>query len=233
MLGFRERGAVVFGYGNGVALPGGSPTEWREGESIPGVRRRLRPADTRPRGWPVPPGGLPHGRARGSAPPARTSSWTLSARTRSEAGSTSPASASPLQGLPARICWLGLGERDRVALDAEQRARPLGRMRAARAWPRPHGSCFGRLSQPRRRGARRQRRDCGLACALRAAQRGPGRELGRHRERRRSGGGRSIHSGMVVVADGSEVAERKIRRVFGATRRWASCAMRTPAMPRL
>jgi urocanate hydratase len=28
------------------------------------------------------------------------------------------------------------------------------------------------------------------------------------------GVGRSIHSGMVVVADGSELAERKIRRVF-------------------
>jgi urocanate hydratase len=28
------------------------------------------------------------------------------------------------------------------------------------------------------------------------------------------GVGRSIHSGMVVVADGSELAERKLRRVF-------------------
>jgi len=28
------------------------------------------------------------------------------------------------------------------------------------------------------------------------------------------GVGRSIHSGMVVIADGSELAERKIRRVF-------------------
>jgi urocanate hydratase len=30
------------------------------------------------------------------------------------------------------------------------------------------------------------------------------------------GVGRSIHSGMVVVADGSELAERKLRRVFWA-----------------
>ena len=35
----------------------------------------------------------------------------------------------PLQGLPARICWLGLGERDAVAVRA-QRAR-AGRARAA------------------------------------------------------------------------------------------------------
>ena len=41
------------------------------------------------------------------------------------------------------------------------------------------------------------------------------------------GVGRSIHSGMVVVADGSELAERKIRRVF-----WAGSGARRRALRR-
>ena len=46
------------------------------------------------------------------------------------------------------------------------------------------------------------------------------------------GVGRSIHSGMVVVADGTELAERKIRRVFWTDPALGSPAMSTPAIRR-
>ena len=78
------------------------------------------------------------------------------------------------QGLPARICWLGYGERAprRPAL---QRARALGRgHRADRDRPRPPRLGLGRLALPRDRGdAGRLGRDRRLADPERAARTSP------------------------------------------------------------
>ena len=90
------------------------------------------------------------------------------------------------QGLPARICWLGLGDRARVGLafnddGGERRAQGAGGDR-----PRPPGFRLGREPQPRDRGdARRLGCDRRLAAAERAAQHRLGRDLGQHPSRRR------------------------------------------------
>jgi urocanate hydratase len=120
----------------------------------------------------------------------------------------------PLQGLPARICWLGLGERDRVALTLNDLVRsgecgPL-------ALGRDHMDPASVASPSRETEGMRDGSDAiadwpVLSALLNAAQGASWVAIG-------NGGGvgvgRSIHSGMVVVADGSELAERKLRRVF-------------------
>ena len=90
------------------------------------------------------------------------------------------------QGLPARICWLGYGERHRAG-PALQRARALGRgQRADRDRPRPPRLGLRRLALPRDRGDDgRLGRDRRLADPERAARRLLGRGLGRRAPRRR------------------------------------------------
>jgi urocanate hydratase len=46
------------------------------------------------------------------------------------------------------------------------------------------------------------------------------------------GMGKSIHAGQVVVADGTELAAERIRRVLTADPAWASCATPTRATRR-
>jgi urocanate hydratase len=122
----------------------------------------------------------------------------------------------PIQGLPARICWLGLGERDKVSLALNDLVRsgssgPL-------ALGRDHMDPASVASPTRETEAMLDGSDAVadwpvLSALLNAAQGASWVAIG-------NGGGvgvgRSIHSGMVVVADGSELAERKLRRVFWA-----------------
>ena len=90
------------------------------------------------------------------------------------------------QGLPARICWLGYGERDRAGLAFNDLVASGERGRADRHRPRPPRQRVGRLAVPRDRvdadGSRRDRR---LAAAQRAAQHRVGRDVGLDPPRRR------------------------------------------------
>ena len=90
------------------------------------------------------------------------------------------------QGLPARICWLGYGERAKMGLAFNELVR-FGRGRGAdRHRPRPPRLGFRRLALSRdREHARRQRRDRRLAAAQRDAQRRVGGDLGELPPRRR------------------------------------------------
>ena len=55
------------------------------------------------------------------------------------------------QGLPARICWIGLGERHRAGLAFNEMVE-VGRTEGAdRDRPRPPGQRLGGLAQPRDR----------------------------------------------------------------------------------
>jgi urocanate hydratase len=118
------------------------------------------------------------------------------------------------QGLPARICWLGLGERDAVGLRLNElvRSGEIGPL----ALGRDHMDPASVASPSRETEGMLDGSDAIadwpiLAALLNAAQGASWVAVG-------NGGGvgigRSIHSGMVVVADGSEVAERKIARAF-------------------
>ena len=90
------------------------------------------------------------------------------------------------QGLPARICWLGYGERDKAGERFNDMVADGDARRAARHRPRPPRLRLGRLPVPRDRGhARRLRRDRRLAAAERHGQRRLRRLLGLDPPRRR------------------------------------------------
>jgi urocanate hydratase len=211
MLGFRDRGAVVFEYGNGIRAQAAAHGVERASE-IPGfVAAYVRPILARgvgPFRW-ICLSGDPEDLRRSEdvlMEVVGTDSlrgWIELARERV-----------PNQGLPARICWLGLGERDRVALALNERVRsgecgPL-------ALGRDHMDPASVASPSRETEGLLDGSDAiadwpVLSALLNAAQGASWVAIG-------NGGGvgvgRSIHSGMVVVVDGSELAERKLRRVF-------------------
>ena len=92
------------------------------------------------------------------------------------------------QGLPARICWLGYGERARFGLRLNRTGPRRARLGADRHRPRSPRRRLGGLAQPRDRGhARRQRRHRRLAGAERAAEHRGRRHLGVAASRRRRG----------------------------------------------
>ena len=94
----------------------------------------------------------------------------------------------PFQGLPARICWLGYGERARAGLRFNELV-ASGEVSAPIVIGRDHlDSRLGRLAQPRDgRDARRLGRDRRLAAAQRARQHGGRRVVGVDPPRRRHG----------------------------------------------
>ena len=122
------------------------------------------------------------------------------------------------QGLPARICWVGYGERHRLGLRFNEMVRSGELKGADRDRARPPRLGVGRVAVPRDRGdGRRVRRDRRLAAAERAGQHGGGRVVGaRSTTAAASGIGRSIHAGMVCVADGTDLAAQKLERVLTA-----------------
>ena len=90
------------------------------------------------------------------------------------------------QGLPARICWLGQGERDKAGLRVQRAGRRRAGVRADRDRPRPPRHRLRRLALPGDRGhGRRLRRHRRLAAAQRADRRVVRRDLGVDPPRRR------------------------------------------------
>jgi urocanate hydratase len=211
LLGYRDRGAVVFEYGNGLraqAVAAGAP----EAAGISGfVEAYVRPILARgigPFRWIALTGDREDLRRSEDAVMEVVGSeslraWIELARARV-----------PLQGLPARICWLGLGERDAVALRLNElvRSGDVGPL----ALGRDHMDPASVASPTRETEGMRDGSDAIadwpiLSALLSAVQGASWVAVG-------NGGGvgvgRSIHSGLVVVADGSETAERKLGRVF-------------------
>jgi urocanate hydratase len=120
----------------------------------------------------------------------------------------------PHQGLPARICWLGLGQRDAVGLRLNElvRAGEIGPLALGRDHMDPASVASPSRETEGMADGSDAIADWPILCALlNAAQGASWVAVG-------NGGGvgvgRSIHSGMVVVADGSELAQRKIGRAF-------------------
>ena len=137
----------------------------------------------------------------------------------------------PFQGLPARICWLGYGERARAGLAFNELVRTGEVARPDRHRARPPRRGLGGVTQPRDRGdARRLGRRRGLAAPQRPREHGGRRDLGldpprrRRRDRlqpaRRDGGRRRRH-GRSRRGSWSASSRR--------TRRWASFATSTRA----
>jgi urocanate hydratase len=119
------------------------------------------------------------------------------------------------QGLPARICWLGYGERDRMGVRFNEMV-ASGRVHAPIVIGRDHLDSGSVASPYRETEAMRDGSDAiadwPLLNALLNTASGASWVSLHH-----GGGvgiGRSIHAGMVVVADGSELAAQKLERVL-------------------
>jgi DNA-binding GntR family transcriptional regulator len=135
------------------------------------------------------------------------------------------------QGLPARICWVGLGDRHRLGLAFNEMV-AKGELKApGRHRPRSSRFRLGRLAQPRDRSDEgRLGRRVRLAAAQRAAQHRLGRDLGvaASWRRRRHGLLAAFRHGH-LCADGTKDAARASSACCGTTRRPASCATPMPA----
>jgi urocanate hydratase len=119
------------------------------------------------------------------------------------------------QGLPARICWLGYGERRRLGLRFNEMVR-TGRLKAPIVIGRDHLDSGSVASPYRETESMADESDAiadwPLLNALLNTAAGASWVSIHH-----GGGvgiGRSIHAGMVVVADGSELAQEKLARVL-------------------
>jgi len=119
------------------------------------------------------------------------------------------------QGLPARICWLGYGERD-VAGEAFNRLVASGEVRAPIVIGRDHLDCGSVASPYRETEAMADGSDaiadwpllnamvnCSSGASWVSIHHGGG-----------VGIGRSLHAGQVSVADGTALASEKLRRVL-------------------
>jgi urocanate hydratase len=211
LLELRARGAIAFEYGNNLRAQA-RDAGVVEATEIPGfVSAYVRPLLAQgigPYRW-IALSGDPEDLRRSEdalmevvdRPTLR--SWIQLARTRLRH-----------QGLPARICWLGLGQRDAVGLRLNElvAAGEIGPL----ALGRDHMDPAAVASPTRETEGMQDGSDAVadwpiLGALLNAAQGASWVAVG-------NGGGvgvgRSIHSGMVVVADGSELAQRKIARVF-------------------
>ena len=119
------------------------------------------------------------------------------------------------QGLPARICWLGYGERDKAGLQFNELV-ASGEVRAPIVLGRDHLDCGSVASPYRETEAMADGSDAiadwPLLNALVNTASGASWVSIHH-----GGGvgiGRSIHAGQVCVADGTELAAAKLERVL-------------------
>jgi urocanate hydratase len=213
MVGFMDRGAEVFDYGNSLraeARLGG----FERAFAYPGfVPAYVRPQFCEGRGpfrWVALSGDPADIQATDDALMAEFPDkpalhrWLRLARERVQ-----------FQGLPARICWLGYGERARAGLVFNELVRS-GRVKAPLVIGRDHLDCGSVASPNRETEAMKDGSDAiadwPILNALVNAVNGASWVSFHH-----GGGvgiGYSLHAGQVIVADGTEAAARRLERVL-------------------
>ncbi len=215
LLGMRERGTVLFDYGNnlrGEAEKGGLPHEQAFGYPgfVPEYIRPLFCVGKGPFRWAALSGDPDDIRVTDEAAlaefpdDARLHRWIPLAQRHVR-----------FQGLPARICWLGYGERHRLGLRFNQLVRE-GRVKAPLVIGRDHLDTGSVASPYRETEAMRDGSDAVadwplLNALLNTASGASWVSL------HQGGGvgiGNSIHAGMVIVCDGSAEADRRLERVL-------------------
>jgi urocanate hydratase len=213
MLELQRRGAVTFDYGNnlrGQARKAGVAEAFAIGGFVPLYIRPLFCEGKGPFRWAAlsgePDDILETDRALLELFPEDRSlaRWLTLARERIA-----------FQGLPARICWLGYGERHRAGLRFNELVRE-GRVRAPIVIGRDHLDAGSVASPNRETEAMKDGSDAiadwPILNALINTAAGASWVSVHH-----GGGvgiGNSIHAGMVVVADGTPEADRRLRRVL-------------------
>ncbi|HET6398782.1 MAG TPA: urocanate hydratase [Candidatus Thermoplasmatota archaeon] len=214
MVGFAKAGAHVFDYGNNIregARLGGLARE--TAFSFPGfVPAYIRPMFCEGRGpfrWIALTGNVQDIRETEDLvlrmfPKNRTlTDWIRLARERL-----------PVEGLPARVCWLGMGERDRFAVAMNELVRKgvVGPI----AVTRDHLDSGSVASPYRETEGMKDGSDAIADWPILNAM--VNIAAGADSVHLHNGGGVGIgystHAGMVVVLDGSKLAEEKAKRVF-------------------
>jgi urocanate hydratase len=211
MLAFKDDGAIVFEYGNnirGQAEEAGEPRAFAIEGFVPLF---IRPSFARGRGpfrWVCLSGDPDDLRLTDEAALAEfpgdplLGTWMGHARERV-----------PIQGLPARSCWLGVGERDRMGLVFNRLVRE-GKLKGPVAMSRDHLDS-GSVAQPTRETEKMKDGSDPVAdwpllnAMLNVAN---GADLVSIHQGGGSGMGGSISAGMTVIADGSASAEERIAR---------------------
>ena len=215
LLGMKAKGTVLFDYGNnlrGEAVKGGVPEA--DAFSYPGfVPAYIRPLFCVGKGpfrWAALSGDPDDIRVTDEAAlaefpdDARLHRWIPLARKHIH-----------FQGLPARICWLGYGERHRLGLRFNQLVRE-GKLQAPIVIGRDHLDTGSVASPYRETEAMRDGSDAVADWPLLNAMlnvAGGASWVSLHH----GGGvgiGNSIHSGQVIVCDGTAEADARIRRVL-------------------
>jgi len=213
LLEMQKAGAVAFEYGNNLraqAVEAGVADAFR----IPGfIPEYIRPCSVRARdrsaGWPCP------ANRRTSTAPTRPSS-PRSRRMRDwRDGFGWRGTRWRFQGLPARICWLGYGARAKLGLRFNEMVR-RGELKGPIVIGRDHLDAGSVASPHRETEAMKDGSDAiadwPILNALLNTACGAGWVSVHH-----GGGvgiGSSLHAGMVVVADGSDDAERRLGMVL-------------------
>jgi urocanate hydratase len=213
MVGFLDRGAEVFDYGNSLrteAKLGGFERAFAYPGFVPAYIRPLFAEGKGPFRWAALSGDPADIAATDRAVLDEFPDDERLARWIDEAGEKIA-----FQGLPARICWLGYGERARLGLRFNELVRS-GQVSAPIVIGRDHLDS-GSVASPYRETEGMEDgsdaiADWPLLNALVNTSAGATWVSIHH-----GGGvgiGRSIHAGMVVVADGTDLAARKLERVL-------------------
>lgn len=213
MVGFQDAGAEVFDYGNSIrdeARLGGYERAFEFPGFVPAYIRPLFCEGKGPFRWAALSGDPRDIAATDEAilrlfpGNDRLHTWIRGAQQRVA-----------FQGLPARICWLGYGERDRAGLEFNELV-ASGKVSAPIVIGRDHLDCGSVASPYRETEAMLDGSDAiadwPLLNALTATSSGATWVSIHH-----GGGvgiGRSIHAGQVSLADGTSLAAEKLARVL-------------------
>jgi urocanate hydratase len=215
LLELQRRGSIVFDYGNnlrGQAQKAGVTDAFRVGGFVPLYIRPLFCEGKGPFRWVA---------LSGDPEDIRVTDRALLALFPEDAGLARwmrlAEERIAFQGLPARICWLGYGERHRAGLLFNELVR-TGKVKAPIVIGRDHLDS-GSVASPNRetegmRDGSDAIADWPILNALLNTAAGATWVSLHH-----GGGvgiGYSIHAGMVVVADGTEAAARRLARVLTA-----------------
>lgn len=213
MLALQEKGAITFDYGNNLrefAREGGEPNAFNFPGFTPAYIRPLFCEGKGPFRW-VALSGDPEDiyttdKALMEAFPENTAliNWLKKAQAQVA-----------FQGLPARICWLGLGEREKAGLIFNELVR-TGKVKAPIVIGRDHLDCGSVASPNRETEAMKDGSDAVSDWTLLnlMANTGGGATWVSFHHGGGVGMGYSQHAGMVVLADGSERAEACLKRVL-------------------
>jgi urocanate hydratase len=213
MLAFKAGGAEVFDYGNNIragAVEGGCKRAFEVPGFVPAYVRPLFCVGKGPFRWVALSGDPADIAATDEAVLAAVPNdadlrrWIELARERVK-----------FQGLPARICWLGYGDRAKVGLAFNELVR-AGKVKAPIVIGRDHLDCGSVASPNRETEAMKDGSDAIADWALLNAMVNvaAGASWVSFHHGGGVGMGMSLHAGMVVVADGTREAAARLERVL-------------------